>query len=367
MEVVKKRALARASRVALIAAGGVALAYVTWGLIAAWLLVRPGRRRDYDCVPWMRYGRLEPLVLHSSDGIRLHAWVLLARNALPDDWVLVLHGYRSDRRVLQTRARFFARRGFNVLMLHFRGHGGSDPARISYGYYERRDVIAAFDFIRSLRPGRPVRIGIDGVSMGAAAAAYAVAGGEIEPAWMILESCYDNIRHALANRLARRFGDWVTPFFAWPVELVVEQLVKLRAEDLDPAKALEKVRCPVLVLAGDSEQVLKPVEIEYLYGCLPEPKRLVLFNGAGHEDFLLHAPKVFARNVGRFLRDYAPRPQPGGAAPAILDDGPAVDKLRAAKLAVEPAASAAEAPEGGGTAADAALPAPVSAPARPSG
>ncbi len=144
----------------------------------AWLLVRPGRRRDYDCIPAIRYGKLEPLSLKSSDGLSLHAWVLLSRTAPPDRWVLVLHGYRSDRSILYVRARFFARRGFNVLLLHFRGHGSSDPSRISYGYHERKDVMAAFEFIRSLNPGAPVHIGIDGISMGAAAAAYAVGRGE---------------------------------------------------------------------------------------------------------------------------------------------------------------------------------------------
>ena len=276
------------------------------------MLVRPGKRRDYDCIPRIRHGTLEPLDLFTLDGLRLHSWVLRSRSASPDDWVLLLHGYRSDRTILQTRARFFSRRGYNVLLLHFRGHGSSDSARISYGYHERRDVKAAFDFLRSLRPGRRTRIGIDGISMGAAAAAYAVAHENIDPEWMILESCYDNIRNALANRLALRVGNSLAPLLTWPVELVVEHLILLRAEDLDPAKALEKSRCPVLVMAGDSEKVLKTVEIEYLYGCIPAPKRLVLFPGAGHEDLFLFDPRRYARAAGDFLRDYARRDPSAG-------------------------------------------------------
>ena len=142
--------------------------------------------------------------------------------------------------------------------------------------------------------------------MGAAAAAYAVGMEKIDPEWMILESCYDNIRHALANRLARRVGYSLTPFLAWPVELVVEQLTRLRAKDLDPGKALENANCPVLVLAGDAEQVLKMVEIEYLFGCLREPKRLVVFPGIGHEDLLAMKPRRYTREVSKFLREFAP-------------------------------------------------------------
>jgi len=98
-------------------------------------------------------------------------------------------------------------------------------ARSSYGYNERKDVEAAYELLRSLR------IGVSGISMGAAAAAYAVGAGGIDPDWMILESCYDNIRHALENRLALQHGDALAHWLAWPIEVVVEQLVHLRARD----------------------------------------------------------------------------------------------------------------------------------------
>lgn len=312
----KARLLGRVSKVVMFAAGGMAVASALASTIMAWLLVRPGRRRDYDCIPSIRYGKLEPLSLKSSDGLSLHAWVLLSRAAPPHRWVLALHGYRSDRSILYVRARFFARRGFNVLLLHFRGHGSSDPARISYGYHERKDLMAAFEFIRSLNTGAPAHIGIDGISMGAAAAAYAVGRGEVRPDWMILESCYDNIRHALANRLALRLPHHLTPWLAWPVEQIVEQMVQLRAEELDPGKAMERCCCPVLLLAGDSERVLKLVEIQYLYGCIPEPKRMMLFPGAGHEDLLSYDPRRYARAVGGFLAEFAPA-EPQSAALAV--------------------------------------------------
>lgn len=299
----KSRRFTKGLKVAFSSFGVLTLGYVGSILTIAWLLVRPGKRGDYDCVPEIEDGELETVTLKSSDGLRLHAWILRTPTGSPDEWVLLLHGYRSDRLVLYNRAQFFTGLGFNVLLLHFRGHGHSSPARITYGYRERKDVKAAFEFIRSLRPDRPVRIGIDGISMGAAAAAYAVAQGDISPDWIILESCYDHIRHALANRLRKRMGSWAAHFFAWPVETVVGYLVHLRAEDLDPAKALEKSRCPLLLLAGDSEVVLKMVEIEYLFGCIPEPKRLVIFPGAGHEDLRSHDPQRYDRAVRSFFHD----------------------------------------------------------------
>src|SRR5438552_14371114 len=140
--------LKKIGKIALWSAGFAALAYFGGGLVAGWILVRPGKRRDYDCVPGMRYGKMQPLTLLSSDGLRLHAWVLLSRKASPEDWVVLLHGYRSDRSAVQNRARFFSRRGFNALLLHFRAHGSSDPATITSGYTQPTNLKAASSFIR---------------------------------------------------------------------------------------------------------------------------------------------------------------------------------------------------------------------------
>jgi uncharacterized protein len=275
-------------------------------VLSAWIMVKPNRKKDYDCIGGVRFGELQPLSLMTSDGIKLHAWVQLSPKATSNRWVLLLHGYRSDRDVLQTRRRFFARRGYHTLLLHFRGHGSSEAARISYGFNERKDVKEAMEFIRSLHPGQPVEIGIDGVSMGAAAAAYAVAMESIAPDWVILESCYDNIHRALANRLGQHVSGPFIPLIARPLEFVGEHVFGLPMDDLNPAKALEKIHCPVLVLAGDSEQVLKAEEVERLYLSITEPKRLVFFPGAAHEDLLVHDPRRYIKAVTDFLSEFSP-------------------------------------------------------------
>jgi uncharacterized protein len=274
-------------------------------VFSAWMMVKPSRKKTYDCIGRIGLGKLEPLSLTTSDGLRLHAWVQLSPKATTNRWVLVLHGFRSNRDVLHTRRRFFVRRGYHVLLLHFRGHGSSEAAHISYGYNERLDVKAAMEFIRSVQPGQPVQLGIDGISMGAAAAAYAVAFESVKPDWVILESCYDNIHLALANRLERHvFGPFI-PMIARPLEFVGENVFRLPIKSLNPTKALEKIHCPVLVLAGDSEKVLKAAEVEHLYRSIPEPKRLVFFPGAVHEDLLVCNPRRYIKTVTDFLREFS--------------------------------------------------------------
>lgn len=312
------RPLAKKSgKVLFVTACSIAGAFSISTVLAAWFMVRPGKR-GYDCIPRISGGKLEPLKLMTSDGLQLHAWVQLSRRSNSNNWVLLLHGYRSDREILQTRRRFFTRRGYHTLLLHFRGHGSSDSARISWGYNERKDIKAAFEFIKSLNPGQPVCIGIDGISMGAAAAVYAVAHESIRPDWMILESCYDNIRQALVNRLELHVVRPFVPIIAWPLEFVGEHLFRLRLEELDVVRALTRIQCPVLVLAGDAEKVLKTAEVELMYSSIPEPKRLILFPGAGHEDLLVRDPRRFIKGVGRFLRRFASPLPPSQDSPVSI-------------------------------------------------
>jgi pimeloyl-ACP methyl ester carboxylesterase len=305
----KWRSIAKTTgKICIYASSVLAAVFAASTVVSAWCMIKPNRKKDYDCIGSTRFGKLQPVSLMSSDGLQLHAWVQFSPKATSNRWVLLLHGYRSDREVLHTRRRFFVRRGYHTLLLHFRGHGSSDAARISYGLNERWDVKAAMEFIRSLHPGQPVEIGIDGISMGAAAVAYAVAYEGISPDWVILESCYDNIHQALANRLEQRFLHPFVPIIARPLEFVGEHVFGLPVEDLNPTKALEKIHCPVLVLAGDSEEILRAEDVEHLFKSIPPPKQLVIFPGAAHVDLLLHDPRRFNKAVTGFLSEFSPAP-----------------------------------------------------------
>jgi pimeloyl-ACP methyl ester carboxylesterase len=96
-----------------------------------------------------------------------------------------------------------------------------------------------------------------------------------------------------------------TRFVARPLEMVGKHVCHLPIEELSPTKALEKIHCPVLVLAGDSEDVLKIEEVERLYRAIPNPKRLEYFPGAGHVDLLLHDPRRYIKTVNGFLREFS--------------------------------------------------------------
>jgi alpha-beta hydrolase superfamily lysophospholipase len=84
----------------------------------------------------------------------------------------------------------FAHHGFAVLTFDLRGAGESAPAPESLGYFEQRDALGAFDFLKSgplpyAELGRPRAIAVWGVSMGGATLLLAAAH---EPAIQAVEN-----------------------------------------------------------------------------------------------------------------------------------------------------------------------------------
>jgi alpha-beta hydrolase superfamily lysophospholipase len=62
--------------------------------------------------------------------------------------VLLLHGVRSYRRSMLSRAIFLHDIGYSVLLINLQAHGESAGKRITLGYLESRDVVAAREFLR---------------------------------------------------------------------------------------------------------------------------------------------------------------------------------------------------------------------------
>ena len=65
----------KAGKIFVYASGIFLGAFAVGSMIAAWVMVRPGSKKDYDCIDRITFGKLEPVSLRASDGVRLHAWV----------------------------------------------------------------------------------------------------------------------------------------------------------------------------------------------------------------------------------------------------------------------------------------------------
>ena len=131
---------------------------------------RPDRER-ITRAPMVNAPTYEDVRLRTSDGLNLTGWYFPHSG---DRAAIVVHGRNSNRiqseingvRRGEHIADFLYADGFSVLLFDLRGHGNSDGDRYSLGWYERRDVAAAIEFVMS-RGYAESRIALLGVSLGA--------------------------------------------------------------------------------------------------------------------------------------------------------------------------------------------------------
>jgi fermentation-respiration switch protein FrsA (DUF1100 family) len=167
--------------------------------------------------------------------------------------------------------------GLDVLLFDYRGYGRSSGRASEEGTYrDARAARAALLARPEVDAGRVVYLG---ESLGAAVAlALAL---EHPPAGLVLMSAFTSIRD-----MARRHYPIVPP----PV--VPDGYPSLRR--------VRDLRAPLLVLHGDRDAVVPPLHGEALYDAAPEPKRLHVFAGAGHNDLVARAGDEWAAAIAEF-------------------------------------------------------------------
>ncbi len=130
--------------------------------------------------------------------VRIAGWWLPAADPQAPA-VIVVHGYtacRRDERVLLA-AGMLHRHGFAVLAIDLRNHGDSERTggRHTGGVREADDALGAWDWLVRIRGVAPERIGLFGISLGAATVLIA-AGDEPRVAAVWADSSYGDIAEA---------------------------------------------------------------------------------------------------------------------------------------------------------------------------
>lgn len=244
----------------------------------------------------------------SADGTSLEGWAIPHR--VIRGTVLLFHGYSAARDSLLDQAVEFYHQGYNVMLTDFRGCGGSAGNKTTLGYREAEDVAAAVAFVRSRRFNGPIIL--FGESMGGAAVLRAVSQLNVEADAVIVESPFDRMLTTVRNR----FELMSVPSFPAAELLVFWGGVQagIPAFEHNPIDYARNVRCPTLILHGDSDRMVKPTEARAIYDQLPGTKQIESFPGATHQS-LYHADRDRWRAVvTQFLE--AGR-EPGPFAPFI--------------------------------------------------
>jgi fermentation-respiration switch protein FrsA (DUF1100 family) len=229
----------------------------------------------------------EAVSFQTDDGLSLSGWFLPAAAAeeppRPGPGVLVLNGNAGHRAYRVPLALALHDMGASVLLFDYRGYGGNPGEPTEDGL--RRDARAALAFLEARGEVDSDRIAVFGESLGAAVAvALAI---ERPPAALVLRSPFSSIAE-----VGRHHYPWLP---------VIDPLLW---DHYPVASSMAGVRAPVLVVAGDADEIVPPDQSRAVFEAADEPKRWLLISGAHHNDpALLDGPEL--RDAMRsFLADH---------------------------------------------------------------
>ena len=234
----------------------------------------------------------EDVWLETSDGVKIHGWMARGKGARAT--ILYFHGNAGNLTHRADWIEVLTRLPADVLAIDYRGYGRSEGAPNEAGIY--RDAEAAYAYLTETRGVAPQQLIIYGVSLGGAPAC--------EIAWrrpcagLIVQSAFTNA------------GDMASRMI--PI-LPMRWLVRAR---FDNAAKIARVRVPKLIVHGRDDEVV-PYEMgKRLYEAAVEPKKLIIFDDAGHNDLVwLYQPQLTAA-FRSFIESSVPEERsPGGTAP----------------------------------------------------
>jgi fermentation-respiration switch protein FrsA (DUF1100 family) len=278
-----KRLIALDAILVVFAVAGVAL--------GGWMLTRPVQTQIGDGPAELS---VQAVTFHSDSGANVAAWWCPLSGSRGT--VLLLPGVRANRLSMVDRARFLRRAGYSTLLIDFQATGETRGDRITFGWKESRDVLAAVEFIRKIQPAD--HIGIIGSSLGGAAALFAHPPLKVDA--LILEAVYPTIEIATKNRLQNYLG----PIGHWFAPLLLKQLhtrLGVSAGDLRPIDHIANVGCPVLLINGEKDRSTRPEDAHLLLSRAQSPKQLWFVSNARHVDLHKAATAEYESRVLAFL------------------------------------------------------------------
>ena len=233
----------------------------------------------------------EAISFHTDDGLELNGWFLGGEHSgvpvQPGPAVLILNGNAGNRGDRVPLANALREMGASVLLVDYRGYGGNPGEPSGDGL--RADAQAAYAWLAARDGVDPDRIAVFGESLGAAVA-VALALTLVEerpPAALVLRSPFASLAE-----VGRHHYPWLP---------VGDPLLWDR---YPVTSSVGRVGAPVLVVAGDADEIVPPDQSLAVFEAAADPKEWVLIAGAHHNDpALFDGPELLAAVRG-FLIDH---------------------------------------------------------------
>jgi fermentation-respiration switch protein FrsA (DUF1100 family) len=259
---------------------------------------------DFDTSPYLM-PEPEIVTIPSRDaGIEVSGWYIAAAN--PDaPTIIVVHGVTACKRdhAVLLPAGMLHRNGFSVLLIDLRDHGDAtlEDGRHAGGTEEYRDVLGAWDWLQTAKGVPADRIGLLGVSLGAATTLIAT-GHEPGVAATWEDSSYADLPSIIRDELTRS---------GYPTVLDTGAVMAARllsGDDLTSYSPLDGINQldgrPVFITHGDLDDriaVRYGHDLEAAAETAGSTPTTWFVTGCGHTEAMVAQPDEYERRLVEFF------------------------------------------------------------------
>lgn len=263
----------------------------------------------------------ETVRFRSTDGLALAGWKIPTSESWRP-WIVLCHGVGANRADLLEVAGGLHQANFNLLLMDFRGHGGSAGRSSSFGWREQRDLEGALTFLGQQPEVPPRPYGLLGISMGGVVGLLVAARDERIGA-VVAESPYDNLQEALRTHMKLAYPRLpMIPFF-WFVLFTYRLRFGVWPRRVAPDRQVGTLSPrPLLLIHGADDRRMPLVGVQRLLAAAGQPKELWLVDGAGHLGVHQRDPGGYAARIVTFFAAHL-QARRGGVAVAAATGGTA--------------------------------------------
>ena len=232
----------------------------------------------------------------TSNKLTLEAWYCDQGKDSP--LIILFHGYGADKSSLLGEAKICLKMGASVLLVDFRGSGGSSAAYTTIGVHEADDVMAAVAYAKSqFTHSKTV---LFGQSMGAVAILRAIDKQGLAPDALIIEAVFDTMLNTTCNR----FKSMGLPAFSSPQVLLfwAGQQAHCNSFLNNPVDYAKAVKCPTLFMHGTDDPRATLSQGKRVFDAVPvTTKQLIEFLDVAHEPYAVRYPVEWKTAVSELI------------------------------------------------------------------
>jgi len=224
----------------------------------------------------------ERFVFNTTDGLQLKGWFLPSPSG-DKRTLLMCHGWGDNKGELLRQTYFLNENaGFNLCYFDFRSHGESEGEITTIGGLETRDFDAAVAWLRANKPDLSDRVGVFGLSMGAA---VTVASMPNHPdlRCAVVESPFSDYQGVIRRWAWNHLKVPRFPFIDVVLWMLRARVGDSKIDHFNPVEAAGRIAPrPLMVIGGECDDLMPVEDVRRVFAAAREPKKLWIVPGAFH-------------------------------------------------------------------------------------